>query len=60
MKPTTRQFLKFGMIVWAPTYAIFLWIFLQLGFNYWVSVALANTTYTFTMFPLYRKGVFEL
>ena len=60
MKAVTRQFLKFAILMHLPTYGLILWIFLHFGFSYWVSWALTNILYIFIMFPLYRKGVFEL
>jgi len=60
MKPITRQFLKFAALMWLPTYGVILWLFLYLGHSYFVSWCLTNIAYILVMFPLYRKGVFEL
>ena len=60
MKSTTRQFLKFVILMFMPTYGLFLWLFLYLGFSYVLAWVATNLAYIFLMFPLYRRGVFEL
>ena len=60
MKPITRHFIKYWLWLQLPIYGGYLWVFIQLGLSYWVAWALANTIYAFTVFPIVRRGIFEL
>lgn len=61
MKSNLKSFLKFGLVTQLPIYGLILWIFLSCtNMWYWYCWILANIIYWITMFPIYKKGIFDL
>ena len=53
-------FLKFVLAMQFPIYVGILWIFIQLGFSYWVAYVLTNQIYILIMFPLMKFKIFNV
>ena len=54
------SFLKYFFLMQVPAYAVILWIFILLGFRYWIAYLFANQIYVLIMYPLVKKGVFDI
>ena len=51
------MFVKFLLLMQVPVYGFYMWCFLH-WYSFWIAWLITNFAYAFTMYPVYRKGVF--